>query len=123
MYRDFTQATLDARHLSTDAEAAPKEVARQILDRLAAGSLRWRAPGSSHIRQGSGIAAERVFALAGKGGMRAGMLERDPGIRSGLPGAQHHRQMVPRQSLRRMWAGNRRNRLDREPSRGAGRRS
>jgi hypothetical protein len=47
MHRDFVQATLDARYLITDAEAAPKDVARQILDRLAAGSLRWRAPGSS----------------------------------------------------------------------------
>jgi len=46
MYRDFAQAALDARHLITDAEAAPADVARQILDRLAAGSLRWSAPGS-----------------------------------------------------------------------------
>jgi hypothetical protein len=44
MHRDFVQATLDARHLITDAEAAPKDVARQILDRLAIGSLQWRAP-------------------------------------------------------------------------------
>ena len=49
MHRDFVQATLDARYLITDAEAAPKDVARQILDRLAAGSLRWRAPGSSPL--------------------------------------------------------------------------
>ena len=51
MHRDFVQATLDARYLITDAEAAPKDVARQILDRLAAGSLRWRAPGSSPLPQ------------------------------------------------------------------------
>lgn len=49
MHRDFTQATLDARYLITDAAAAPKDVARQILDRLAGRSLRWRAPGSSPL--------------------------------------------------------------------------
>jgi adenylate kinase family enzyme len=38
---------LDARHLVTEAEAAPKDVARQILDRLSAGRLLWTAPGSS----------------------------------------------------------------------------
>jgi hypothetical protein len=47
MHRDFAQAMLDARHLITDAEANPKDVARQILDKLSVGSLRWRAPGSS----------------------------------------------------------------------------
>jgi AAA domain-containing protein len=45
MHRDFAQATLDARHLITDAGAAPEDVARQILDGLAAGSFQWRAPG------------------------------------------------------------------------------
>jgi hypothetical protein len=49
MYRDFTQATVDARHLITEAEAAPVDVARQILDRLAAGRLRWTAPGGASI--------------------------------------------------------------------------
>ena len=49
MHRDFAQAALDARHLITGAEAAPEDVARQILDRLAAGRLRWRAPGDSAL--------------------------------------------------------------------------
>lgn len=49
MHRDFAQAALDARHLITDAEAAPEDVARQILDRLAAGSLRWTAPSGSPL--------------------------------------------------------------------------
>jgi hypothetical protein len=47
MHRDFTQATLDASHLITEAEAAPTDIARQILDRLAAGRLLWKAPSSS----------------------------------------------------------------------------
>jgi hypothetical protein len=37
MHRDFAQATLDARHLITDAEVPPAVVARQILKRLTAG--------------------------------------------------------------------------------------
>jgi hypothetical protein len=45
LHRDFAQATLDAEHLITHAGAAPKDVARQILDKLAAGSLLWTAPG------------------------------------------------------------------------------
>jgi adenylate kinase family enzyme len=45
MHLDFTQAGLDARHLVTDTEATPREVSRQILDQLAAGSLLWRAAG------------------------------------------------------------------------------
>jgi hypothetical protein len=49
MHRDFAQAMLDARHLITDAEATPKDVARQILVKLSVGSLRWRAPGSSPL--------------------------------------------------------------------------
>jgi hypothetical protein len=49
MHRDFTKATLDARHLIAGAETAPEDVARQILDRLAAGSLRWKAPGGSPL--------------------------------------------------------------------------
>lgn len=49
MHRDFTRAALDARHLITDAEAAPADVARQILDRLAGGRLLWRAPGGSTL--------------------------------------------------------------------------
>jgi predicted ABC-type ATPase len=44
MYRDFTRVTLDARHLITDAGAAPEDIADQILERLAAGGLRWAAP-------------------------------------------------------------------------------
>jgi predicted ABC-type ATPase len=44
MHRDFTQATLDASYLITEAEAAPTDVARQILDRLAAGRLLWKTP-------------------------------------------------------------------------------
>ena len=36
MHRDFVQAMLDARYLITDAEAAPKDVARQILDGFSA---------------------------------------------------------------------------------------
>jgi hypothetical protein len=44
MHRDFARATLDARHLIAHAEAAPKDVARQILDRLCAGGLLWTAP-------------------------------------------------------------------------------
>src|ERR1035441_3258760 len=75
------------------------------------------ARGGERVRQGSPIAAERVYALAGKGGMRAAMPERGAGVRGGLPGAQHHRQMVPRQGLRRVRAANRGNRLDRQPSR------
>lgn len=51
MHRDFTQATLDARHLITDAEAAPEDAARQILDRLASGSLRWRAPETDTLNE------------------------------------------------------------------------
>jgi AAA domain-containing protein len=43
MHRDFTQTALAARHLFTDAEATPTDVCRQILERLAAGSLLWRA--------------------------------------------------------------------------------
>lgn len=43
MHRDFTHATLDARHLVTDAETPPAAVARQILDWLAVGSLLWTA--------------------------------------------------------------------------------
>jgi hypothetical protein len=50
MHRDFAQAPLDARHLITHGEAAPKDVARQIVDRLSAGGLLWTAPGSSPSR-------------------------------------------------------------------------
>jgi hypothetical protein len=46
MHRDFTQAMPPERHLIADAEKAPGEIARQILDRFAAGSLMWTAPGS-----------------------------------------------------------------------------
>ena len=49
MHRDFTRATLDARHLVTDAETPPAVVARQILDRLAAGSILWTAPGDNSL--------------------------------------------------------------------------
>jgi hypothetical protein len=52
MHRDFTQATLDARHLITDADKAPPTVvAREILDRVAAGSILWTAPGDSSLRE------------------------------------------------------------------------
>lgn len=47
MHRDFTQAALDARHIVTGAGAAPADVSRQILDRLTAGSLLWRAAAGS----------------------------------------------------------------------------
>lgn len=47
MHQDFTQATLDARHLVTDAEGPPAAIAREILDRLAAGSILWTPPSDS----------------------------------------------------------------------------
>lgn len=54
MHRQFTQATLDARHLVTDADTPPS-VARQILDRLGDGSILWTAPsgGSAPTTQAS----------------------------------------------------------------------
>jgi hypothetical protein len=39
MHRDFTRAALPKRHLIADAEKAPEEIARQILDRFVVGSL------------------------------------------------------------------------------------
>src|ERR1039457_6301941 len=80
------------------------------------------ARGGERVPQGSGITVERVYAVAGEGGMRAAMPERSARVRGGLPGAQHHRQMVPRQGLRRVRAAYRGDRLDREPSRATGRR-
>lgn len=50
MHRDFTQAALAVRHLITEAEATPADVCRQILERLAAGSLLWRAASGSTFR-------------------------------------------------------------------------
>ena len=47
MHRDFTRAALDARHLVANAEATPADIAGQILDRLAAGSLLWKTAADS----------------------------------------------------------------------------
>jgi predicted ABC-type ATPase len=41
MHRDFAGAGLPARHLLTGGQQPPEDVARDVLDRLAAGRLRW----------------------------------------------------------------------------------
>jgi hypothetical protein len=46
MHRDFARATLPERHLITVREKTPEEIARQIIGRVAAGRLLWRASGS-----------------------------------------------------------------------------
>jgi hypothetical protein len=51
IHRDFTQATLEARHLVTDAETPPAVVAGEILDRLAVGGISWTVPSDSSPRE------------------------------------------------------------------------
>ncbi len=41
MWREFHRAQLDPRHLVTDPEAQPDEVARTLADRLSIGSIRY----------------------------------------------------------------------------------
>ncbi len=44
MYRDFTDVPLLTRHLITGVQGSPEDIAGEIHDRVAAGSLLWTTP-------------------------------------------------------------------------------
>lgn len=52
MHREFTQATLEARHLLTETEIPPAAVATDILVRLADGRILWTVPSGNCLPWG-----------------------------------------------------------------------